>query len=85
MAKVEVYSADYCPYCTKAKMLLTNKGVEFTEHDLTGDNQARIALVERSNGMKTIPQIFIDGAHYGGFTDIEKLNKSGELDKILAG
>lgn len=85
MAKVEVYSADYCPYCTKAKMLLTNKGVEFTEHDITNDDEARVALVEKSGGLRTIPQIFIDGQHYGGFTDIEALNKSGELDKILAG
>ena len=85
MAKVEVYSADYCPYCTKAKMLLTNKGVEFIEHDLSGDDAARMALVEKSGGLKTIPQIFIDGQHYGGFDNLAALNKSGELDKILAG
>jgi len=85
MAKVEIYSADYCPYCTKAKMLLKNKGVDFVEHDLSGDDEARIALVEKSGGLKTIPQIFIDGQHYGGFDDIDALNKSGELDKILAG
>ena len=85
MTKVEVYTADYCPYCTKAKMLLKNKGVDFIEHDLSGDDAARIALVEKTGGLKTIPQIFINDTHYGGFDQIDALNKSGELDKILSG
>lgn len=84
MAKVEVYTADYCPYCTKAKTLLSAKGVEFTEIDLSGDDEARLKLVERANGMRTIPQIFINGQHIGGFSDLDALNQKGELDPLLA-
>ena len=83
MAKVEVYTADYCPYCTKAKTLLSTKGVEYTEIDLSGDDDARVALVKRAGGMRTIPQIFINGEHIGGFDDLDKLNKSGGLDPLL--
>ena len=85
MAKVDIYTTDYCPYCTRAKMLLDNKGVEYTEHDVTGDDDARIKLVEKSGGSKTVPQIFINDKHYGGFDDINALNQKGELDKILNG
>lgn len=85
MAKVEVYTADYCPYCTKAKALLEMKGIEFEEIDLSGDDAGRAALIEKADGRKTIPQIFIDGKHIGGFDDLNALNQSGELDTLLAG
>lgn len=85
MAKVEVYTADYCPYCTKAKALLSAKGVDFTEVEIAkDDDKAWADLREKANGMRTIPQIFIDDKHVGGFADIDKLNKNGELDKLLA-
>lgn len=84
MPKIEVYTADYCPYCTKAKALLQMKGAQFEEIDLSGDDDARMALVEKSGGRRTIPQIFIDGKHIGGFDDLDALNKKGELDKLLA-
>ncbi len=84
MAKVEVYSTQTCPYCVRAKSLLSAKGVEFTEIDITGDNEARIALMEKTGGMRTIPQIFINDQHIGGFDRLSELDKEGELDALLA-
>ncbi|PIR13283.1 MAG: glutaredoxin, partial [Flavobacteriales bacterium CG11_big_fil_rev_8_21_14_0_20_35_7] len=56
MAKIEVYSTDYCPYCTRAKDLLKRKGAEFTEYDVTHDEEGRVKLVEKSGGQRTVPQ-----------------------------
>lgn len=85
MANIEIYTTTYCPYCTKAKMLLDNKGAQYKEIDVTGDDDARIKLVEKAEGRKTVPQIFINDKSYGGFDDIKKLNDAGELDAILNG
>jgi len=82
-ASVEIYTTDYCPYCTRAKELLTRKGVPFNEIDVTGDDGARQRLVEISDGRRTVPQIFINGKGVGGFTDLYKLDQSGELDDLL--
>lgn len=84
MAKVEVYTTDYCPYCTKAKTLLDMKGIAYTAIDVTGDDDARMKLVEKSEGRRTVPQIFIDDKPIGGFDDLNALKDSGELDKMLA-
>ncbi|MCB1531579.1 MAG: glutaredoxin 3 [Alphaproteobacteria bacterium] len=84
MAKVEVYTTDYCPYCTKAKTLLQMKGVSYEEIDVTGDDDARIALVEKAEGRRTVPQIFINDQPIGGFDDMNALNEKGELDKLLS-
>ena len=84
MAKVEVYTTNYCPYCDKAKRLLDAKDVDFTEIDVTDDDEARIALVEKSGGRRTVPQIFIDDKAIGGCDDLYALEESGELDKLLA-
>ena len=83
MAKVEVYSTNYCPYCVRAKQLLDAKGVDFTEIDVTGNDDARIALVEKSGGRRTVPQIFIDGNAIGGYDDLRALEDSGQLDSLL--
>lgn len=85
MAKVDIYTTNYCPYCVRAKALLNNKGVKYTEHDVTGKDEERIKLVEKSGGRKTVPQIFINDVAYGGFDDINKLNQDGKLDAILNG
>ena len=82
MAKIEVYTTDYCPYCVRAKSLLKNKGVEFKEIEVKTD-QERLDLVKKSNGMRTVPQIFINDKHIGGFDDLHKLDLSGELNKML--
>jgi glutaredoxin 3 len=84
MAKVQVYSKQQCPYCVKAKSLLTKKGVEFEEIDVENDDAKRAWLVE-TTGQRTVPQVFVDGRPLGGFTDLDALDKAGKLDPILAG
>ena len=81
--KIEVYSSNYCPYCVKAKALLERKGVDFEEIDVTNDDEARMALVKKANGLRTVPQIFIDDKHIGGCDDLYALDSKGELDKLL--
>lgn len=83
MAKVEIYSGDYCPYCVKAKALLDKKGVKYTVYDVTADDKAREKMVERTGGYRTIPQIFINDIHYGGCDDIHALDAQGKLDLLL--
>lgn len=82
-AKVEVYSTTYCPYCRAAERLLSSKGVEFTLYDVTHDTDKRHWLVE-ATGQTTVPQIFINGQAMGGFTDIQALDRRGQLDPLLA-
>lgn len=84
MAKVEVYTVDYCPYCRKAKAILDAKGVQYSEIDITDDPMMREKLVELSEGRTTVPQIFINGKCIGGSSDLESLKSSGELDILLS-
>jgi glutaredoxin 3 len=63
MAKVEIYTKFLCPYCTRAKALLTGKGVAFEEHDISMGGPLRAEMLERAGGRNTVPQIFIDGRH----------------------
>ncbi len=83
MANIEIYSWKTCPYCIRAKALLDSKGVAYTDYDITGDEEARAKMVERTGGPRTVPQIFIDGKHIGGCDDIHALDAKGELDKLL--
>lgn len=85
MKPVKVYTTDYCPYCDQAKALLTRKGVSFEEIDVTGDDEARIELVQRSGGLRTVPQIFIGDVHVGGYDRLSEMDRSGKLDELLAG
>ena len=82
MSKVEIYSKDWCPYCSKAKSLLQSKGIEYIEIDVTNDEQQENEMVERSM-RRTVPQIFINSESMGGYDDIAKLNATGELDLKL--
>lgn len=84
MAKVVVYTTNYCPYCVKVKQLLKNKGVEFQEIDLSNDDAGRVELVNISGGRKTVPQVFINGQHIGGCDDLFALDAKKELDHLLA-
>lgn len=84
MVEVEVYTTDYCPYCKKAKALLDKKGVSYAEIDVTGEPDFRTKLAEMTGGKTTVPQVFINGKSVGGSSDLENLNKTGELDKILS-
>ena len=82
MANIEIYSKSWCPYCAKAKALLTAKDLPYTDIDITQDLDAQRAMVELS-GRSTVPQIFIDGEAIGGCDDLVSLNASGELDRKL--
>jgi glutaredoxin 3 len=82
MARVLVYTTNYCPYCFGAKALLRSKKIEFEEVDVTGD-PARREEMERLSGRTTVPQIFIDDNPIGGFDDARALDAAGELDRML--
>jgi glutaredoxin 3 len=84
MTSVEIYTQQYCPYCHWAKELLTRKGVEFREIDLTADRQMRQEMVARANGGTTVPQIFIGATHVGGCDQLYALEEGGKLDALLA-
>ncbi|PLY00991.1 MAG: glutaredoxin 3 [Desulfuromonas sp.] len=83
MKQVIVYTTTVCPYCIKAKQLLKNKGVDFEEINLDGNPDERMKLVEKANGMRTVPQIFIGERHVGGCDDLYALEFNGELDALL--
>ena len=86
MAEIIMYKTTYCPYCTKAKNLLERKGHEVTkEIDVTSSDELRIEMTEKSGGRKTVPQIFINGTHVGGYDDVAELDDQGKLDDFLAG
>ncbi len=84
MPKVEIYTKFLCPYCTRAKKLLSTKGVAFDEHDISMGGPLRAEMLERSGGRQTVPQIFIDGRHIGGSDDLAALDMAGKLDSLLA-
>jgi glutaredoxin 3 len=83
MARVEIYSTMFCPYCARAKSLLAAKGVEFENIDVIEDYSKRAEMVERAGGRTTVPQIFIDGEHVGGCDDLYALDRAGRLDAKL--
>ncbi|MEZ4814502.1 MAG: glutaredoxin 3 [Bdellovibrionota bacterium] len=82
-ASVIVYSKDYCPYCTAAKNLLTQKGVGYTEIDLSKNPELRDDMIQKAGGRTTVPQIFIADQHVGGFDDMKALDEKESLDAIL--
>lgn len=82
--RVVMFATSWCPYCARARRLLTEKGVLFTEIDVDGDPRARAEMVERSGGAGTVPQIFIGETHVGGSDDLSALEASGGLDRLLA-
>jgi len=79
---VKIYTTPYCPYCVRAKRLLERKAVPFEEIDVANDDEARIALAERT-GLRTVPQIFIGDEHVGGSDDLHALEQEGKLDGKL--
>lgn len=84
MATVELYTTPFCPYCHRAKALLKRKGVAFKEIDVTMVPGAREEMVKRSDGRRTVPQIFIDGQGIGGSDELYELDSDGALDRLLA-
>lgn len=85
MPKIEVYTTTYCPYCVRAKQLLDIKDLDYTEIDVTNDDAARVNLVAKAEGRRTVPQIFINDTPIGGYDDLRALEESGRLDQILNG
>ncbi|WP_205481517.1 glutaredoxin 3 [Sphingomonas arenae] len=83
MPTVEMYLKSTCPYCIRAQALLARKGVDVVEYNLDRGGPKRDEMIERS-GRMTVPQIFIDGRHVGGCDDLHDLERSGELDGLLA-
>jgi glutaredoxin 3 len=81
---IKLYTTTYCSYCRAAKQLLTEKQYAFEEIDCTNDGDTRERLVAET-GRRTVPQIYIDGTPIGGFDDLNKLARSGDLAKIAAG
>lgn len=84
MPQIIVYSGPHCSYCDRAKALLKKKGVAFEEFDVRADPAKREEMLKKSNGRKTIPQIFINGQHIGGCDDLHALDAKGLLDGLLA-
>ena len=84
MPKITIYTTPSCPYCTMAKRLLTSKAVAFDEIDVSRDMTARDALVQKSGGRRTVPQIWIGEQHVGGCDDLYALEQGGRLDALLA-
>lgn len=77
--KVTIYGRSSCPFCVRAKNLCEDLRISFDYIDMTGDIDAQERVFELSNGMRTVPQIFIGEKHVGGFSDLEALQRSGEL------
>jgi glutaredoxin 3 len=84
MPKVEIYTSPLCGYCHAAKRLLAEKGVRFTEYDVSRDPTKRQEMLGRAKGRHTVPQIFIGATHVGGFDDMAALDRAGKLDPLLA-
>ena len=82
-ADVIVYTTDYCPFCTRAKMLLARKGAAFREVNVERRDDLRAWLIERTR-QRTVPQIFVNGEALGGYSDIAALDQAGQLDPKLA-
>ena len=83
MVNVDIYTTPYCPFCIRAKKLLSNKKVEFNEIDLSENPDKFEEMLSKSNGARTVPQIFVNGEHIGDCDHIHDLDQKGELDKIL--
>ncbi len=83
VAKIEIYTKTFCPYCVRAKHFLNGKGADFEEYEITMDGPKRAEMLQRSGGRTSVPQIFIDGRHIGGSDDLFALESRGELDTML--
>ena len=83
MAKIEIYTKAFCPYCTRALRLLDGKGADVEEFDISMGGPKRVEMLDRAGGRSTVPQIFIDGKHIGGSDDLAALEREGKLDALL--
>lgn len=84
MARIVLYTTPYCGYCRAAKHLLNKKSVAFTEIDVSEDMGLRQEMISRAFGQRTVPQIFINGTHVGGYDELAELKRAAKLDALLA-
>jgi len=84
-AQVEMYSTGFCGYCDRARALLGRKGANVVEIKVDEKPEDRAAMLKRSGGQRTVPQIFIGDRHVGGYAELAELDRSGELDRLLTG
>jgi len=84
MQSVEIYTSPLCGFCHAAKRLLNEKGVSFAEVDVLSNPDRKPEMIERANGGRTVPQIFIGDTHVGGYDDLNALERAGKLDALLA-
>ena len=84
MAKVVIYTKPYCPYCVRALALLKRKGADFEEIEAAFDPEKKAEMIQRANGARTFPQIFIGDTHVGGSDELHALDARGGLDELLA-
>ena len=83
MPPITIYTKGWCPYCSAAKDLLSEKGASFREIDIESQPQARREMIQKSGGRSTVPQIFIGERHVGGCDDLYALDGRGQLDELL--
>ena len=83
MARVEIYTKFFCPYCARAKKLLEEKGVDYQEYEISEGGPKREEMIKRAGGRSTVPQIFVDDRHIGGSDDLAALERAGKLDPLL--
>lgn len=83
MAEIEIYTTALCPYCRRAKALLDKKNVAYTEYEVDVTPGKLDEMLKRSNGRRSVPQIFIDGKGIGGSDDLHALDRQGKLDALL--
>ena len=83
MKKVEIYTGPLCAFCDFAKALLDRKGISYKEIFIGDDTNKMEEMIKKSNGMRTVPQIFIDGQHIGGNDNLLALERDGKLNSIL--
>ncbi len=85
MANVEIYTKPTCPFCVRAKQLLDGKGVSYTEYNIANDDEKREEMINRADGRRTVPQVFVDNEGLGGCDEIHALDRQGKLDALLNG
>ncbi len=84
MVSVEMYTTAICPYCVAAKNLLKQKGFDYSEIRVDTDPERREEMLKRTGGRRSVPQIFVNGTHVGGFDDLVAADRSGRLAEIAA-
>jgi len=83
MVNIDIYTSASCPYCIRAKSLLKSKGVQFNELIVDENSDLIAESVKRSDGMRTVPQIFIENYHVGGYDVLSRLDQNGKLESLL--